>query len=227
MLENIRFRVQQQLQEARERHLAVLATRAELKALRAQINPHFLYNALNAIAGLIPAQPALADQTVEELAKVFRYTLRETENEWARLDEEAEFVRAYLRVERARFGDRLQIRIEIDPAAEAIRIPAMCIQPLIENAIRHGASQAEGGGMVGLRASVEGQSLRVEVWDNGPGFCEDFSLSSSGGHGLRNVTERLSGYYGVLAHLRWESRQGQTRVMLTIPRPVLTEEGKN
>ena len=87
------------------------ASRSELKALRAQINPHFLFNALNAIAGLIHKNPLRADKTVERLADVFRYTLRRSENEWTLLEEEMEFVRAYLEVEQARFGKRLQFQI--------------------------------------------------------------------------------------------------------------------
>src|SRR6185369_16453937 len=97
VLENVRFR-------EREQELRWLASRAELKALRAQINPHFLFNALNAIAGLIPGQPALADETVQQLSEVFRYTLRKSEKEWVALEEEVEFVSAYLQVEKARFG---------------------------------------------------------------------------------------------------------------------------
>ena len=113
VLENVRFR-------EREEHLRDLASRAELKALRAQINPHFLFNALNAIAGLIHTRPELAEETVEQLAEVFRYTLRKSEKEWVRLDEELEFVAAYLRVEEARFGERLQVKVSVDAAATAI-----------------------------------------------------------------------------------------------------------
>jgi Histidine kinase len=217
VVENVRFREQQQRQQDREQQLRLLASRAELKALRAQIDPHFLFNALNAIAGLIPAQPALADHTVEELAQVFRYTLRRSENEWVRLQEEAEFVGAYLRVEQARFGDRLRVEIAIEPDAAVITIPAMCIQPLVENAVKHGASQTERGGMVGLRGALDGPALRLEVYDNGPGFPAGFSLCNSAGHGLRNVAERLRGYYGEAAELSWNSDAGMTRVWLRLP----------
>ena len=209
-LENVHFR-------EREQQLRLLASRAELKALRAQINPHFLFNALNAVAGLIPSQPDLADRTLEELAQVFRYTLRKSENEWVRLDEEADFVRAYLRVEQARFGDRLQVAIAIDPAALRAQIPAMCIQPLVENAVKHGASLAERGGIVELRGAIEESMLHLQVCDNGPGFPPGFSLSQSEGHGLRNVAERLRGYYAGAAGLGWESAPGATRVWLRIP----------
>jgi K+-sensing histidine kinase KdpD len=210
-LEGARFREQEQ-------QLRLLASRAELKALRAQINPHFLFNALNAIAGLIPEQPMLADETVEQLAEVFRYTLRKSDTEWVRFEEEISFVAAYLRVEQARFGDRLLVRFDIDPGAKAIPIPAMTIQPLVENAIKHGISGVEQNGVVEVRAKVRNSALCVEVFDNGPGFPEWFAAvdPSGGGHGLRNITERLKGYYGDSAALCW-SRADGTRVCLQIP----------
>ena len=212
VLENVRFR-------EREEHLRNLASRAELKALRAQINPHFLFNALNAIAGLIHTRPELAEDTVEQLAEVFRYTLRKSEKEWVRLDEEIEFVAAYLRVEEARFGERLQVKVTVDPAAAMIPVPSMSIQPLVENAIKHGTSNVEGQGKVGLRVTLHADALSVEVCDNGPGFPPGFSLAAPGaGHGLRNIAERLSGYYGDSARLSCENQEEGTMVRLQIPR---------
>jgi signal transduction histidine kinase len=232
VLENVRFREQQQQQEEREQQLRLLASRSELKALRAQMNPHFLFNALNAIAGLIQDQPQLADETVEQLAQVFRYTLRKSENEWVRVDEEIEFVTAYLRVEQARFGDRLHVDFDVDSSAGSIPVPAMSIQPLIENAIKHGISTMEGGGRVGLHVALKNDLLCVEVFDNGPGFPPGFSLPDVGngqapaGHGLRNIVERLRGYYGDSARLHWESAPNATRVYLTLPRrPASTSTG--
>ncbi|HEY1338792.1 MAG TPA: histidine kinase [Bryobacteraceae bacterium] len=201
-----------------EEQLRLLASRAELKALRAQINPHFLFNALSVIAGLIREQPELADDTVEHLAKVFRYTLRKSEHEWSALGEEVEFVRAYLSVEQARFGARLRVEFEVDPAAARVPIPAMSIQPLIENAIKHGVSAMESGGTVRLRASLENGELAIEVFDSGPGFPQRFSLDATGdGRGLRNVAQRLQGYYGQAARLFWEHGEDGTRVRFTVP----------
>jgi signal transduction histidine kinase len=218
LLENVRFREEHRRQQERERELRWLAGRAELKALRAQINPHFLFNTLSAIAGLMRDQPELADQTIEHLAHVFRYTLRKSESEWSRLSEEIEFVSAYLGIERARFGDRLQLQFDVDPAAAQVLIPAMSIQPLVENAIKHGVSARNGCGAVTLRATLDGDELSVEVFDNGPGFPPEFSLELAGnGHGLKNVTERLEGYYGKEARLSWGSGTQGTRVSLHIP----------
>jgi hypothetical protein len=209
VLENVRFR-------EREQHLRLLASRAELKALRAQINPHFLFNALNAIAGLIQTDPRLADETIERLARVFRYALSKSEREWVRLDEEMEFVKAYLGVEQARFGKRLRVEIWVDDRAAAVPIPAVCIQPLIENAIKHGVSLMESLGVVGVRADVLDGKLRVEVFDNGPGFPKNFSMGETG-HGLRNVSDRLSGYYGPTARLYWSNGREGNRVCVEVP----------
>jgi signal transduction histidine kinase len=192
-----------------------LTSRAELKALRAQINPHFLFNALNAIAGLIREQPQLAEETVEHLAEVFRYTLRKSENEWVRLDEEIDFVRAYLRVEQARFGERLAVEIDVAAGAGAVQVPAMSIQPLVENAVKHGTSAVERRGRIRVRAAVTADGLRVEVEDNGPGFAAD----APQGHGLRNVADRLQGYYGGAARLTWENLAEGACVWVEIPLP--------
>jgi signal transduction histidine kinase len=211
-LENIRLR-------ERERHLRGLAARAELKALRTQINPHFLFNALNAIAGLIPLQPEVADETVERLAEVFRYTLRKSEHEWVRMEEELDFVRAYVRIEQARFGERLNVSFDIDPATLPICIPAITIQPLVENAIRHGISVLPGLGIVRLQTSLKEDVLYVEIVDNGPGFPAGGKISP--GMALRNITERLKGYYGNSAQLGWSNEHGGTRVFLVIPVTIL------
>jgi sensor histidine kinase YesM len=111
----------------------------------------------------------------------------------------------------------------VDPAAAHIPIPAMSIQPLIENAIKHGVSAREGRGTVGLRAALEDGRISVEVFDNGPGFPPNFSLQAPGeSHGLRNVAERLRGYYGDSARLSWESGGNRTRVVLTFPQSAVS-----
>ena len=237
VLENVRFRLDRLRQQDREQELRWLASRAELKALRAQINPHFLFNALNAIAGLIQEQPQLADSTIERLGYVFRYTLSKSEKEWVPLREEVEFVAAYLQVEQARFGERLRLWFDVSPAAAPILIPAMSIQPLIENAVKHGVSAVRGPGSVGLRATLDEERLVVEVSDNGPGFPPGFSPDEPsngdtaaaiayGGHGLRNVMERLRGYYGNSAHLAWDCGPAGTRVRLSIPRAAVAGGGR-
>jgi signal transduction histidine kinase len=208
-LQNLRLR-------GREQELRLLASRAELKALRAQINPHFLFNALNSIAGLIEEDSRRADETIERLAQVFRYALRKPESEWVPLAEELAFVEAYLSVEQARFGARLRVEFQIDAAANSIPIPAVTIQPLIENAIRHGVSSIDGVWIIRLRVALEDEALRVEVFDNGPGFPKNYSIGA-GGHGLRNVADRLAGYYHGAASLSWNCGVDGTRVRLEMP----------
>ncbi len=217
LLQNVRLRAQQQEQLRREQELASLASRAELRALRAQINPHFLFNALNAIAGWIRTEPEFADDTVAQLAEVFRYTLHRSQQEWVRVREEADFIRSYLAVERARFGERLNINITVDPAADEVLVPAMLIQPLIENAIKHGISQLTAGGSVTLKIGLDAGTLHIEVADSGPGFPDEFALESASGHGLRSVADRLRGYYGEAGVLRWENAPMGSRVSIEVP----------
>jgi LytS/YehU family sensor histidine kinase len=213
LLENTQLRERRFLDQQRERELQLNASRSELKALRAQVNPHFLFNALNAIAGLIPRDPDRAERTIEQLAEVFRYALRGSEREWVRLEDELEAVRAYLDVEQARFGDDLR----------NARIPAMVVQTLVENATRHGVGAIGTPGVVEVLASASGETLRIEVRDNGPGFRADRlppSQSRDGGYGLRNVRERLRGHFGDAASLTIgrDASLGMTVVSLEMPR---------
>ena len=148
MLENIRLQRKRQEQDQLAQELRLQTSKSELKALRAQINPHFLFNALNAIASLIHTDPARADEAVEQLAEVFRYTLRRSDSEWAPLDQELAFARAYLDVEQARFGQRLTCSIDSDHRLPAPQIPSMLLQTLLENAVKHGVSQAREPGRI-------------------------------------------------------------------------------
>jgi signal transduction histidine kinase len=222
LLATLRLQARKQEQEKREQELILNASRSELKALRAQINPHFLFNALNAIAGLIHRDPERAEETVESLAEVFRYTLRRSESEWVLLKDELEFIEAYLEIERARFGDRLSVSLKIEENTRDCRIPAMLIQTIVENAIKHGVASVRGPGIVTVKTGRSDNRLQIEVWDNGPGFDLD-SLPGPGearvgGYGLRNVRQRLEGYFGEGARLTVaRSREGQTCVTLAMP----------
>ena len=219
-LENVRLHGKKQEQERLARELTLNASRSELKALRAQINPHFLFNALNAIAGLIHKDPARADSTVEQLAEVFRYTLRGSENEWALLEDEMEFVAAYLEVERARFGERLQIEVSVDDRARSTRIPMMVIQTLVENAVKHGVSSLRRAGRISVHARIEGERLVVEVIDNGPGFPATGGTNRKGAsYGLKNVRQRLAGYFGDDASLTTERDDDDERTVVTLSLP--------
>jgi signal transduction histidine kinase len=224
LLDNIRLQQRKREQERNEQELRLSASRSELKALRAQINPHFLFNALNAIAGLIHKEPARAEETVEELAEVFRYTLKRSEKELVRLEEELDFVRAYLDVEKARFGDRLSVQLDVDEDAKGEMIPTMAIQTLVENAIKHGVSAVRGIGILEIRARREGDYLCLAVLDNGPGPVStplsDGPPGDGSGYGLRNLATRLRAHYGPLGSLSIRRDPGDRITVASVTLPI-------
>jgi signal transduction histidine kinase len=181
--------------QGRERELRELAVSAQLAALRAQVNPHFFFNSLNTIAQLIATDPAKAEVCVERLAAIFRHLLKRTQAEFVPLAEELEIAEAYLEIERARFGDDLVVTQEIDERARSLLLPGLILQPLVENAVRHGISKKIGGGTVVIRAAVDDGTLRVTVRDTGVGVDAADSMFERG-IGLRNVRDRLVKLYG-------------------------------
>ncbi|HSC27029.1 MAG TPA: histidine kinase [Vicinamibacterales bacterium] len=227
VLHNLRLQMREQDQERRARELSLHASRSELKALRAQINPHFLFNALNAIAGLIPREPAVADRTIEKLAEVFRYALRGADCEWAILDDELEFVRAYLDVEHARFGARLQTGVRLTDDVREARVPTMVVQTLVENAVKHGAAAVRGRALVEVDARREGGRVHVVVSDNGPGLDAESRAETDarrGGYGLANIRQRLDGYFGSEAALTIERDAVRGLTIATLELPYLARE---
>ena len=234
-LENMRLQQRRQEQEQRAQELSLKASQSELKALRAQIQPHFLFNALNAIAGLIHDDPDLADETVERLAEVFRYTLRRSESEWSRLEDELDFAEAYLAVERARFGSRLAVKIDVSAATRPLRIPTMLVQTLLENAVKHGIASLRGPARITIRATDDGDNAIVEVRDNGPGPGVAMEAPVHGrqrrgeGYGLRHVRERLAGHYGGRASLELfrDEASGETVARLRLPSQPVGGEATN
>jgi signal transduction histidine kinase len=226
VLDNLHAQQRRHAEEQRAQELSLIASRSELKALRAQINPHFLFNALNAIAGLLHRDPATADRTIEKLADVFRYTLRGSESEWTVLEDEIAFVLAYLDVEQARFGERLEVRAEVAPEARAARLPTMIVHTLVENAVKHGAAAVRGTARIEVHARVEGSILQVSVADNGPGFSPALPRGGnrSGGYGLVNIRERLAGHFGVGAALDVARDAAAGRTTVTVSIPFLTVE---
>jgi len=203
-----------------EQELRTLAAQAELKALKAQINPHFLFNTLNTIAQLIHADPAQAEATVERLAEMFRYVLAAATRERVPLEEELAFVDSYLKIERARFGQRLHIAREVAPEVLDVPVPSLILQPLVENAVRHGKG-ADGSVDLTIRVRPQGDEVVVAIADRGPGFeqgSEGAKEPWSKGHGLRNVDERLRKTYGEGYGLEIRDNEPQgTMVMVHIP----------
>ena len=181
--------------ERLEEQLRALATQAELKALKAQINPHFLFNTLNTIAALIHADPARAEATVERLAEMFRYVLAAATRERVPLEEELSFVDDYLAIEQARFGERLRITREVALEALDVPVPSLILQPLVENAVRHGRA-ADGSVDLTIRVRLHGDEVLIAITDRGPGLNRGVWEQGGSGLGLRNVDERLRKTYG-------------------------------
>ena len=192
-----------------------LAAQAELRALHAQINPHFLFNSLNALYGTIPREAAGARRTVLNLADMFRYFLR-TDRPVIPLSEEVRIVRAYLEIEQLRLGNRLSCTIDVDPQAMQVLIPALSIQPLIENAVRHGVAPKAGPGAVSLTVQCVPSGIRVQITDTGTGFADKQS-SDNNGVGLENVRQRLRLNYGPAAELHISSGVAGTAVTFDVP----------
>lgn len=206
------------LLERREHQARELAARAQLEALRAQINPHFLFNSLNSIAQLISTDPARAEECVERLAEIFRYLLQSENRSFVTLEDELDIADAYLDIERARFGDRLEVDFLVDDAVRQHVVPTLILQPLIENAVRHGVSQKVGGGKVSIEAALDGGELRVVVRDTGIGMRAGVEAALSRGVGLRNVYDRLVQLYGDSYAPRIESVPGSgTTVTVRVP----------
>lgn len=206
----------EQLEQHRESELRRLVAQAELRALQSQIHPHFLFNALNTLYGMIPRGARDARETVLNLADIFRYFL-ETKKTVVPLEEELAIVRAYLDVERMRLGEKLRIEMEVDRDTLAVPIPILSIQPLVENAIKHGIATMATPGVVRIAARIEDGSLVVMVSDSGPGFAP--SRNTETGVGLENVTRRLELSYGSAARLEVRARgeSGGAEVRLVVP----------
>ena len=198
------------LRDLREEEMHKLATEAELRALRAQINPHFLFNALTTIGYLIQASPDQALDTLMRLTALLRGMLRRSDGEFISLGEEMELVEAYLDIERARFEDRLRVSIDVPDSLREVRVPALVIQPLVENAIKHGISPLSAGGEVIIQARLVGDLLQVCVRDTGAGSsAEHLRQGRARGFGLNSIEERLDKHFGSAAKFDFRSAPSQ------------------
>src|SRR5215210_7553725 len=174
------------------------ASQAQLQALKMQLHPHFLFNALHSISALVHTDPEAADKMIARLGDFLRLTLESSAAQVVPLSQELEFLNCYLEIERTRFRDRLTTQIEAEPQVLDCRVPNLILQPIVENAIRHGVSQRSAHGHVEVRAARAGSSLRLEVRDNGRGLPEgaEACRSKQGGVGLANTRARLQQLYG-------------------------------
>ncbi|MRV73902.1 sensor histidine kinase [Duganella sp. FT92W] len=203
--------------QQRELQSRLAAREAELRMLRTQIDPHFLFNSLNSISALTSQNPKGAREMTLQLAGFFRLSLGVAERTAIPLSQEMQLVRHFLAVEKVRFGDRLQLEEAIHADAESCLVPPMIIQPLVENAVKHGIAGLPDGGKIRVAARRAGSQLQVVV-DNA---MDDDEAPSSGGKGngigLANVRQRLAGCYGTEAAVHWGARDGVFVVEMTLP----------
>jgi hypothetical protein len=203
----------EQIEQFRESEMRRLVSQAELRALQSQIHPHFLFNALNTLYGIIPREAKGARDTVLNLADILRYFL-ETGKTFLPLEQELHIVKAYLEVEKLRLGEKLRVEIDVDPEALRVPIPILSIEPLVENAVKHAIAPKVEGGLVRLCARLEQNALHVTVSDTGPGFR---SGGEKSGVGLENVTRRLQLCYGAESQIQIQSDANGSSVSFSIP----------
>jgi LytS/YehU family sensor histidine kinase len=183
----------------RELHASQLAAQlaqAELQALRMQLHPHFLFNTLHTVSALMHKDVELADDMLSRLGDLLRRTLDTAQAQEVPLQQELEFIQTYLEIEQARLGSRLHVRFETEPETLDVLVPNLILQPLVENAVRHGIAPRLEGGRLVVRARRESDRLELEVEDDGPGLPADFADRPREGLGLANTRARLAALYG-------------------------------
>jgi signal transduction histidine kinase len=204
--------------EARDRQMQAvqlesLLHQAQLEALRSQLNPHFLFNALHSMAELVHSDPKLAERLIVRLGELLRQVLQSSNQPEVTLGEELDFIRGYVAIEQMRLGDRLSVNWDVDPGALQARVPSLVLQPLVENAIQHGIAAATGPGTLGITARRDGEFLMLEIRDNGPGLAR---AAPAPGIGLANTRARLQRLYGERQRFELDAGDGLT-VRLRIP----------
>ena len=193
-----------------------MAVESRLKLLQTQINPHFLFNTLNTIAELTSTDPEKAENVILQLSKFFRYTLTASQTPLIQLEEEIAIVRAYLDIQKERFGARLSYEIIVENELTDVLAVGMTLQTIVENAIKYGISSCNKGGSISIICAIIEDNVRIQVSDTGPGFEKNSSINSTG-HGLNSVRERLVLSFGKSAHLSCFNNQGAV-VIMTFPR---------
>jgi two-component system LytT family sensor kinase len=212
VLNNVRIEMKLEQQE-------LLLLQARMEALQSQVNPHFLFNTLNSISALVRRDPDSARQMIVKLGNILRRLLRKGDS-FVALREEFDFLDDYLDIEVARFGpDKLKVVKELEPASLDHLVPSMILQPLVENAVKHGLASRVDGGSIYLRSRCAEHRVVIEVEDDGVGIAQSAASSASGtGIGMMNVTERLRVVYGDTAEIEVESHAGKgTLVRLVLP----------
>ena len=192
--------------------LQQLKTQAELQTLQSKINPHFLYNSLNSIASLIHEDADKAEDMTLKLSKLFRYSINSQQENMATVNDEMEIVNTYLDIEKVRFGDRINFTSAIAPEVSGLSIPRFLIQPLVENALKHGLNNKADKGLLHIAADKDGDELVVTIIDNGQPFPDDMNM----GYGLQSTYDKLNLIYGD-AHRVQISNHPQKHIKITMP----------
>lgn len=180
---------------------------ARMAALTSQLQPHFLFNALNTIAAYVHQRPDVAERMIVDLSALLRYSVDRDHAELVALDDEIEIAEAYLAIQRNRFADRLQVAVEVEPAARDAAVPPFLLQPLLENAVHHGLAPQDGASALAITACRVGDEVVVTVADDGVGVCEELAAQPAG-VGLSNVRARLAQVYGAAGALTLGPRDG-------------------
>lgn len=199
------------MHEAAAAEARVLAQQAQLAALRAQINPHFLFNTLHSVGALVSSDPVLADQALERLGDLLRYALHAGDQ--VPMRNELAFTRDYLALEQLRLGDRLRVSEQLDDAAGGVLVPPLILQPLVENAVHHGIADRPDGGSIAVSARVDRDRCLITVVDDGSGARGN----GNGGVGLASVRRRLEALYGSEAEVTIDSRGRGFAVSIDLP----------
>jgi LytS/YehU family sensor histidine kinase len=209
------FWLSTQRQQKKERELRELAFQSEINALRAQIEPHFLFNTLNSISASVPPTLEKTRVLIAQLADTFRYALRVSVSQFVALGDEIDFLKTWLALEKQRFGERLAIDYQIDANAVGVMVPPMILQPLVENALNHGIAPKIDGGTVTIQCEVRNEWVYVAVSDTGVGYTGDLKEILYKSVGLSNISKRLKLLYN--QSLQVELQQEGLRFSFTIP----------
>ena len=213
-----------QLERTENAELQTALIQSHLSALKMKLQPHFLFNTLNSISVLIKDNPQKAGETINLLSDLLRQVLKNSDEQFNELEKEIEFLNHYLAIEQVRFGERLKIKLAIDPLLKKTLVPSLILQPLVENAVRHGIAQKRGLGIIEIKAYKNNQRLHLEVIDNGKGF-DSQKPKEEWGLGLKITRERLNSLYKNNFKMNIQpAENGGTLATLQIPIPLETEK---
>jgi signal transduction histidine kinase len=207
--------------EAKTAKLSAQLAQAQLQALKMQIHPHFLFNTLNSIAALLHKDAEAADRMIARLGDFLRMTLKRSDAAAVDFEQELEFLKCYLDIEHIRFQDRLTVEMDIEPRTLTILVPNLILQPIVENAVRHGIAKQTAPGRITIRAHQQSNRLIMQVEDNGPGLKTEANGNVSG-IGLSNTRARLEQFYGDDFDLQIANSNGRG-VTVTVDIPVRSE----